>query len=129
MSNRLEKIADCELKILKPMWQAGREMTMPEIREALGPLSGWEPVQVKTLLYRLVDKGIVHAEKRGMYCYKPLISEEEYGAYATKALVDKLYGGNVKRLVASLVGGGALTDGDIDELRGMFELGSKGEAR
>lgn len=123
MDEALSKIADSEVEVLKLLWKNGREMTMPEIREALKPATGWNGSTIKTLLYRLCDKGVVAAEKRGVFYYKPLISEQEYNEFATKALIDRLYKGSAKNLVASLIDGEKLSDGDIKELRDMFRVG------
>ena len=127
MNDLLGKVSDSELKILKVMWQNGGAMKLRDIRKTLTPLTGWEGVTVKTLLYRLVDKGVVRSEKREAFYFSPLIDELEYNEYATGLFVEKLYDGNVKSLVAALIDGDKLTDADIQELRDMFKVGDKNE--
>ena len=125
MREVLSKIADSELEVLKVLWRNEKRMTMPSVRDALKPTTGWEGSTIKTLLYRLCDKGAVRAEKQGVFYYTPLISEQEYHDYATGVFLDKLYNGNVKNLLASLIGSKKLKDSDIAELRGMFKVGEQ----
>lgn len=123
MEVQIEKIANTELEVLKILWEAKRAMTITEIRKILTEKTNWEAATIKTLVYRLCDKGALHAEKRGVFYYTPAITEQEYHDYATRVFVDKLFGGNVKNLVASLIGGNTLTENDINELRAMFKVG------
>ena len=59
-------------------------------------------------------------EKRNVYFYSPLITENEYSAWATKDLITRHYNGSVRDLVAALVNSDGLTQKDLDELRQMF---------
>jgi len=119
----LSKIAESELQVLRLLWEQKRAMTMPEIREALKNSTGWDGSTIKTLLYRLCDKGAVKSEKKNVYYYTPGISEQEYNEYATSVLIDKLYNGSAKNLVASLIGSKKLKAADVAELRDMFKVG------
>lgn len=123
MDVQIEKIANTELEVLKVLWEAGREMTITEIRKTLAHTTGWESATIKTLVYRLCDKGALHAEKREVFYYTPTITAQTYHNYATGIIINKLFGGSAKNLVASLVGTGKLTDGDIKELKSLFKVG------
>ncbi len=127
MSEILSKIADSELEILKLLWRENRSMTMPEIRKELEQTTGWQAPTIKTLLYRLCDKGAVKAEKRNtvkrdVYCYFAAVSEKDYNSYAANSLINRLFDGSAKNLVASLIDGNKLNDNDVNELRSMFRV-------
>ncbi len=122
-SEILSKISDAELRVLRLLWQEKRPLTMAEMRAALTSQTGWEGSTVKTFVYRLVEKGALRADKRSPVQYAPLVDEAEYGQYATGALIDKLYGGSAKNLIAALVSAKSLDDADLDELRAMFKVG------
>ena len=123
MSDTLaEKISDSELEIMKILWRAEDALPVTEIREALQRSKGWEATTVKTLVSRLVTKGVVRQEKRGVFYYSPLISEREYNGWATKHLIERLYHGSARELVAALVHSDGLTQSDIEELRAMFKV-------
>ena len=71
---------------------------------------------------RLAAKGAIRQEKRNVFYYSPLISEEEYNAWATDNLIRKLYNGSARDLVAALVQSEGLSRDDIEELRNMFRV-------
>lgn len=123
MSELYAKVSDSELKIMKILWQEAKPMKLAEIRKKITPITGWESVMVKTLLYRLVDKGVVSSKKQDAFYFTPNISEQDYNEYATNSFVEKLYDGNVKNLVATLIDANKISEEDISELRAMFKVG------
>ena len=123
MSNDLAcKITASELEVMKLLWHEEDALPVTEIREKLQESKGWEPATIKTLVSRLVTKGAVQQEKRNVFYYSPLISEQEYGRWATQDLVSRLYNGRARDLVAALVHSDGLTQEDLDELRQMFKV-------
>ena len=123
MSNDLAcKITGSELEVMKLLWRAEDALPVTEIREKLQKSKGWEPATIKTLVGRLVSKGVVCQEKRNVFYYSPLITEKEYSAWATEDLITRLYNGSARDLVAALVNSDSLTQEDLDELRQMFKV-------
>ena len=123
MQNSLaDKISDSELEVMKILWQAEDALPVTEIREALQKSRGWEATTVKTLVSRLVQKGVIRQEKRNVFYYSPLISEREYNDWATNDLIQRLYNGSARDLVAALVDSAGLSQSDLDELRQMFHV-------
>ncbi len=120
--NLCDKISDSELEVMKLLWRAGDALPVTGIREELQRTKGWEATTVKTLVSRLVAKGVLRQEKRNVYYYSPLISEQEYNAWATGDLIRRLYNGSTRDLVAALVRSEGLTQTDLDELRAMFKV-------
>ncbi len=117
-----DKISDSELEVMKVLWRAEDALPVNVIRETLQKDRGWEPTTVKTLIGRLAAKGAIRQEKRNVFYYSPLISEEEYNAWATDNLIRKLYNGSARDLVAALVQSEGLSRDDIEELRNMFRV-------
>lgn len=126
MNNLAAKITDSEAEVMRVLWTAKREMPMADIRKALKK-SRWESSTIKTLLRRLCEKGVVEGTKKEVFYYKPLISEAEYNEYTTQTLIDRLYAGSAKNLVASLLGSKKLNDSDIEDLRTLFKVGDRDE--
>lgn len=124
MNKPFDKVSDSELKVLRVLWEAGDALPITEIRKTLCEETGWESSTVKTLVKRLYAKGAVQQEKREVYYYTPLITAEEFSRYATRHLIDKLYNGSVKSMVAALVDS-ELSEDDIAELRKIFGGGDK----
>ena len=115
-----DKISDSELEVMKVLWRAGDALPVTVIREALQKSRSWEATTVKTLVNRLVSKGVIRQEKRNVFYYSPLISEAEYNSWATGDLIQRLYNGSARDLVAALVQSNGLTQADVEELRRMF---------
>lgn len=122
MINPAEKISDSELEVMHVLWEADAPLPITDLRIALQQRRGWEAATVKTLVQRLVQKGALVQEKRRVYYYSPTISRQEYNQWATKDLINRLYRGSARNLVAALVRSDSLSQGDIDELRDFFKL-------
>ena len=120
--NLASKITDSELEVMKLLWRTEDALPVTVIREKLQESKGWEPATIKTLISRLVSKGVVRQEKRNVYYYSPVITEKEYSSWATKDLITRLYNGKARDLIASLVNSEGLSKDDIAELRDMFKV-------
>ena len=120
MRELAEKISASELEVLEILWQAEEPLPVAPIRTRLGQARGWDASTVKTLLRRLCEKGAAAAEKREVFYYRPLISQEEYRRWSTRSLVERVFQGSARDLVASLVQGDQLTPKDLDELRAVL---------
>ncbi len=123
MSILVSKITDSEVEVMRILWEAEDALPMAEIRKTLEQKSKWETSTIKTLLRRLCEKGAVLATKKEVFYYEPLVSEAEYNEYTTQSLIDRLFSGSAKNLVASLLGSKKLDDSDIEELRNLFNVG------
>ena len=122
MENLSEKISDSELEVMRVLWEAGDALPITDLRQALHERKGWEATTVKTLIQRLVSKGVLEQEKRKVFYYRPLVSEQEYNDWAVNGLVNRLFRGSAKALVATLVQSEGLSDADIAELRDYFKV-------
>ena len=120
MNQLAEKIYDSELDVMKVLWEAEDALPVTVIREKLQERKGWEATTVKTLVSRLLGKGVIAQEKRKVFFYSPLVTEAEYNEWATSNLIHRLYKGSAKNLIAALVRSDDLTEADLKELREMF---------
>ncbi len=127
MDTLVSKITDSEVEVMRVLWEAGEPLPVAGIRKKLEQSSRWESSTIKTLLRRLCEKGVVEAVKKEVFYYSPRVSEKEYNDYTTKVLIDRLYSGSAKNLVASLIGNNKLERADIEELRNMFKVGKRDE--
>ena len=122
MEYMAEKISDSELEVMRLLWEAGTPLPISDIRIALRQRKGWEATTVKTLVNRLLSKEVIAQEKRNVFYYRPLVSQEEYKHWATNRLIDRLYRGSAMNLVAALVDSDSLSPDDIQELRDFFRM-------
>lgn len=121
MKEKAARISSSELEVLKILWTAEDGMSFSEIRGHMKHISKWKSSTIKTLLRRLNEKEIVAVEKKAVYYYRALISETEYNEFATLNLVNQLYAGSARSLVASLVNSNKLNKDDIEELRAILD--------
>ena len=117
MKDAAAKITDAELSVMQVLWEAGRPLSLNQVKAALDK----NGETVKTLLRRLCQKGAVAQEKRSVYYYRPLVAQDDLGQYQTQHLIDRLYAGSAKAMVAALVEHGQLQSQDVDELRALFQ--------
>ncbi len=127
MESLASRITDSEVEVMRVLWEGGCELPIADIRKTLEKNSNWEASTIKTLLRRLCEKGVILATKKEVFYYKALVSEAEYNEYSTQSLIDRLFAGSAKNLVASLLGSKKLDKSDIEELRSMFKVGDKDE--
>lgn len=126
MNELAEKISDAELEVMQVLWQSGEPIPIARVRELLAQRREWDGSTVKTLLRRLCEKGAVQAEKREVFYYSPLISQQEYQDWSTHTLIDRVYQGSAKALAAFLVRGDQLTVDDLKQLWAMLEEADHG---
>ncbi len=117
MSEVETKITDAELAVMQVLWASKEPLTLNQVKAALDK----NGETTKTLLRRLCQKGAVGQEKREVYYYRPLVERSKLGRYQTQRLIDKLYAGSAKAMVAALVEQGQLQAQDVVELQGMFQ--------
>ena len=120
-----EKISEAELEVMKILWREARPVPFGDIRAELHKKMGWEKSTIATLLRRLQDKGAVSAKEQRVRYYTPNITNEEYIQTEEQSMIDKLYGGSAKSLVAALCSRGKITETDIDELKAYFQMGGE----
>ena len=118
------KIADSELEVMRILWREGRPLSFGEIRTALEARTDWKKSTIQTLVGRLRDKGFISAHHHYVTLYTPNLTQEEYVQSEGKSFVNKLFDGSAKNLVAALCRSGQLDEGDIDELKAYFNMGS-----
>ena len=117
MSELAEKITESEGEVLEILWQSEEPLPVTPIRTQLERERGWDASTVKTLLRRLCDKGVVAVEKREVFYYRPLLDREEYRRWSARSLLNRVFRGNTRDLIASLVGEDQLSEADLEELR------------
>ena len=121
----IQQISDSELELMKIVWDEGGKALYARIMERLtGTGKDWQKNTVITLLSRLVEKGLLTTSKIGRRNeYTAIVSQEQYQAAQTKTLLNKLYQGEAKSLVMTLVEQEMLTGEDYEELRAFWEAG------
>ena len=115
-------ITDSELEIMQVLWNNGN-CGLAEIVAELDKTKKRNKNTVKTLLYRLVDKGAVKSQKvNGQeFSYAPTITEKKYLSKANDSFLAKLYKGNVEKLLLNFVEDKTVSKEELQKLVNMLE--------
>lgn len=119
----IQQVSDSELELMKIVWANGDSALYAQIMEELaGSGRTWQKNTIITLLSRLVEKGLLKTSKIGRRNeYTAVVSESDYQAAQTQTLLDKLYKGNAKGLVSTLIQREMLSATDYEELWQFWE--------
>lgn len=122
----VQQVSDSELELMKIIWAEGGKALYARIMDALADTGNhWQKNTVITLLSRLVEKGLLRTNKIGRRNeYTAIVTEADYQAAQTRSLLDKLYEGNARGLVSTLIQKEMLTEEDYEELKRFWEEGS-----
>lgn len=116
-----ERISDAEYAVMDVLWHDS-PLTAADVIARAPAERKWSAQTVKTLLSRLVTKGVAAHEVDGRrYLYRPLVAREDYVASESRKLVDRLFGGKVTPLVAHLAEREALSPDDIAEIEALLK--------
>jgi BlaI family penicillinase repressor len=110
-----------QLLIMQTLWKLGRA-TAREITDALNESEPIAHSTVQTLLRTLEEKGSITHEVDGRtFVFVPLVAEDKYKRTATRDLLERVFGGDVRSLVAHLLQNEKVSRKELDEIRRLIE--------
>lgn len=116
-----DAINDSEWELLAVLWQHG-DGTAREVTTALEASKGWAYSTVKTMLDRMVDKGLVEAERLGnVWRYRAVVEQEAAQRSAWGRFVDTVFRGTVDPALALLAGDKRLSKSQRAKLKALLE--------
>ncbi|MGI6551482.1 MAG: BlaI/MecI/CopY family transcriptional regulator [Syntrophomonadales bacterium] len=119
---KVPQISESELEVMKVLWELG-SATSSQVVERLLPRSDWKPKTIQTLITRLVAKGAIKADptEGKAFLYSPLVSAEEYRAYANSSFLKKMYNGSVNLMLASFVREQRISREQLEKLKKLLD--------
>lgn len=121
IDNPRADISNAEFEVLDVLWDE-YPATSSDIVDRLNQKKPWHDKTVKTLLSRLVKKGVVDFDKaQRQYLYRPLIAREDYTKKEASSFVSRLFKGKVAPLVAGFANQNSLSQQDVDELKALIK--------
>lgn len=117
-----QQISESELVLMKIIWNNGGTALFSLIMEELEKdKNEWKDNTVLTLLSRLVEKKFLKVKKIGRRNeYIAIMTESEYQTMQTHRFLDKVYGGNVKNLVSTLLRQDILSADELQEIESFW---------
>lgn len=96
-------ITDTEWEVMRVVWANGR-VTSKEVISILKEKMDWKQATIKTLLGRLVEKGVLNTEKEGRkFIYTANIEEKEAVGRFTDDIFNRICRKNVGNVIESII--------------------------
>ena len=115
------RLSDGEWKLMKALWRR-QPQTLAELVRALNGETGWSKATVFMMLKRLIAKGAVVMDDSGkLQKYSASIAYADVEPEETESFLSRVYGGSVGMMVSNLVGRGALSEQEIQELKAILD--------
>lgn len=117
-----QHISESELVLMKIIWKNGGAALYALIMAELEKdRNEWKNNTVLTLLSRLVEKKFLNVRKIGRRNeYVATVTEAEYQAMQTHSFLNKVYGGNVKNLISTLLRQDILSEDELREIESFW---------
>ncbi len=128
MPKKEANISESEWAILKVVWEQ-QPCAAPGVQEALIGQKDWTYGTVKTLMDRMVKKGLLTTEKiRNLYLYRVRISKTEARSKELLKTIKRAFDGAFSPAMQFLVESDKLSDEEIDRLRKLLNSKKKDAA-
>lgn len=115
------KITDAEWEVMRVAWTT-KETTSKEVTAALNEKTEWKSTTVKTLLSRLVDKGMLGTKRTGnKFIYFPLVEERSSIEILSQELLTKVCSKKVGKVLESIINDSLLSVDDIARLETLLK--------
>lgn len=115
-------ITDAELEIMKELWE-NKKLSLNELTEKLNEKEPRNKNTIKTLLYRLIEKGAVKSINKNQKenKFKANISKEKYLKKENQSFLNKLYNGNTSNMLLNFVENKEISKEELKKLIEMIE--------
>ncbi len=118
-------ISDAEWDVIKVIWDAG-PLTAGQVVTALEGQKHWAPRTIKTLLSRLVKKGMVRCtvdDKR--YVYRAAITRQQAARREAKSFLHRVFDGALVPAVVAFLKESDLSQDEVAQLKELLEREGK----
>ncbi len=116
-----QELFDSEWTIMKVVWDH-EPVAAPDVQEYLQEQKGWAYTTVKTLMDRMVKKGLLKTERvRNLYLYRAGISRFEARKKELLKTLRRAFDGAFAPMMQFLVNTDQLSDQDIEALQQLLK--------
>ena len=115
-------ITDAEWEVMRVVW-ANDRVTSKKIISVLKEKMDWTQSTIKTILGRLVEKGVLNTEKEGRkFIYTANIEEKEAVRDYVEDIFSRICKKKVGNVIGSIIEDYVLSFDDIDRLEKILEM-------
>lgn len=113
------KLFDSERKVMEVLWENGH-LPAARIADILGERIGWNKNTTYTVIKKCIEKGAIRREDPKFICY-PVLTKAEARHYEAREMIDRLFDGSTKNLLASIFEGKAISEKEARELKELID--------
>ena len=117
----ISRISEAEWEVMEVFWRRSPR-TAAEVYAILLSDTQWKKTTVRTLISRLLAKGILRHEVDGKrYLYSAARSREECVEAAGQSFLERIFGGSVQPLLLHFASRTRLSKRDAEKLKQLLE--------
>lgn len=115
-----KRISDSEWEVMNIIWEQ-ELVPASDVVAVLETRKGWRERTTRTLIDRLVKKGVLRTVRDGKrYLYRPRLSREECVQRESRSFLSRVFGGEPAAMLIHLVSRTKLSHQEIDELQRLL---------
>jgi len=121
MAKQNHELTEGEWAIIQAVW--GKEpCAAPDIQESLGAELNWSHSTVRTMMNRMVAKGLLNTERvRNLILYRSVITRAEAQSREVMGALKRAFNGAMTPMMQFLVDSGELSSEQLDDLEAMIK--------
>ena len=114
------QISDAEWRVMHEIWLA-EPVTSSRIHQRLKEKTDWTAGTIKTLLHRLVQKGILEFQRKGnRYLYRSVFTEAQCIEKVSEQMLHTVFQGQPMPMLEYMVHTARLSGTEIDDLQSLL---------
>ncbi|MHC4714278.1 MAG: BlaI/MecI/CopY family transcriptional regulator [Planctomycetota bacterium] len=118
---KIPRIPNAEWQVAEVLWEEAPR-TASEIAAVLSHKTSWSPKTVRTLLNRLVRRGVVRFKKEGrQHCYFPVLCREECVKAQARSFLSGFSPAALRPILAAFLEHQEMSAEDIEALKRLLE--------
>ncbi len=119
------ELTAAEWAIIKAVWDT-EPCTAPTIQERLEAETGWSYSTVRTIMDRMVSKGLLRAEKQGkITLFRSVVTRDQAQRGELLYALKNAFNGALTPMVQCLLNSGKISDRDLAELEALIKAKKK----
>ncbi len=113
-------LTDGEWAVIQAVWD-NEPCAAPTVQEVLEDQKGWSYSTVKTMMDRMVDKGLLTTEKiRNLILYRSAITKQQAQSGEIKRLVKRAFDGAFTPMMQFMLDNNKLSEKQLGELESII---------
>ena len=116
------QISEAEWQVMAVIWEQQPVDSQTVVAE-LSESTEWSVATIKTMLHRLVKKGVLSFEKDGKrYLYRAKLRRSDCVRQASRSFLNRVFGSHAAPAVLQLVKAARLSPKEVEELRRLLDI-------